>query len=68
MRQWNKEPISAPGPIGLPHTHRVGDQHQNPGDWIRRVRQETPGPVRVHLSPDIGVDFPVEILGPHGPG
>jgi hypothetical protein len=39
-----------------------------PATWIRELPRSTDGRIRVQLSPDFFVDFPVEVFGEHGPG
>lgn len=39
-----------------------------PGEWLRDVAAHTAGKVRVHLSPDWSVGFPVEVVVGGNPG
>lgn len=41
---------------------------RHPAAWIRRLQRVSEGPVRVQLSPDFLVEFPVEVFAAHGPG
>ncbi len=36
--------------------------------WVQELLQEGPDSVRVQLSPDVGVDLPVEVYARTGPG
>ena len=38
------------------------------GGWLRRVQSQTPGKVCIKLSPEVLVDFPVEVFVGRGPG
>lgn len=41
---------------------------RQPAAWIRHLQRVGEGPVRVRLSPDFYVEFPVEVFAEHGPG
>ncbi|CAN5146992.1 hypothetical protein BH09ACT12_BH09ACT12_37010 [soil metagenome] len=43
-------------------------QERQAADWIDRLVAQTDQPVKVQLSPEQGVAFPVEVFGEHGPG
>jgi hypothetical protein len=38
------------------------------GEWLRQVQSEKVGRVRIQLSPEVLVEFPVEVFVGHGPG
>lgn len=44
------------------------DTHEGSGQWLREVRSETAGKVRVHLSCEHLVTFPVEVFVGGHPG
>jgi hypothetical protein len=48
------------------HTDEVdGRRETEPRQWLCEVQKRTRGPVRVRLSPEVLVDFPVEVyVGP----
>ena len=41
---------------------------EEPGRWLREVRAETTSRVRVMISPDVSVGFPVEVVVDGKPG
>lgn len=41
---------------------------RRPAEWIRDLQRATAEPVRVQLSPDFFVEFPVEVFVETGPG
>lgn len=44
------------------------EQRKAPASWVRDLQARTKGPVEVQLSPDLGVEFPVEVFVENGPG
>src|SRR3954447_12945272 len=44
------------------------EQREQPAAWIRDLQALSNVPVTVQLSPDIGVDLPVEVFDERGPG
>jgi hypothetical protein len=66
-RSFDDITVACYGPP-LHHVAMCANVRGEPAQWVRDLEAKTKGRVRVQLSPDIGVDFPVEIFDEHGPG
>lgn len=46
----------------------AAEGREKSGEWLRQVQSKTAGQVRVRLSPEVLVEFPVEVFLGHGLG